>query len=473
MRYRLALLRGESPPDPGHLLLPVVPRGVEPAGAQPVQPLHAEPRLLRHLPSSSPSTSPRCSRPASRPASRAGGARARPTDGRIPALLNAAGSFRWALYYEQEGSGNPTSAAIAADLAYIGSKYAKAPGYLRVGGKPVLFVYGDGTDGCGMADRWKAVDAAFYVVLKVFPGYTDLRQPAELVAPVQPRRRRGPPGRLLVRDQPRLLEGQRGQPTTGKGHDPMEDQRRGHDREPRAVAARRHLERVWRRLRGRGHDATLGRPIERSWGLLCPHCDLYPPRADASAATPRPPTPDAPPNPDAHPSGGLIRSSPPRVTSPAIRARTRGAGQCDQAATAQQIVNLNPTAVLTLGDNQYESEHRQPVRGRLQPDVGRVQGQDPPRDRQPRVPDDQRRGLLRLLRCRRGRPGQGLLQLRPRRVAPDQPQLRVLPRRRLRRGQPRRRRGSGPTSRPTRTPASSPTGTSPASPTASTATRPR
>jgi hypothetical protein len=94
------------------------------------------------------------------------------TDRRIPTLLAAAGSFRWTLYYEAEGSGNPTSSQISADLAYIASRYGSNKAYLRVGGKPVIFVYGDGTDGCGMADRWKAANTSgFYVVLKVFPGY--------------------------------------------------------------------------------------------------------------------------------------------------------------------------------------------------------------------------------------------------------------------------------------------------------------
>lgn len=102
-----------------------------------------------------------------------------PTDGRIPTLLANAGSFRWALYYEAEGSGNPTSATIANDLAYIDAHYAHQPGYLRVAGHPVLFVYGDATDGCSTADRWKAANTlGFYVVLKVFSGYkTCVNQP--------------------------------------------------------------------------------------------------------------------------------------------------------------------------------------------------------------------------------------------------------------------------------------------------------
>jgi hypothetical protein len=96
---------------------------------------------------------------------------------RIPELLsetNRLGSrLRWTLYYEPEGQGNPSAAKIDADLTYIENRYAYHPAFARVDGKPVIFVYSDGTDGCGMVHRWKmaSVSAHFYVVLKVFPGF--------------------------------------------------------------------------------------------------------------------------------------------------------------------------------------------------------------------------------------------------------------------------------------------------------------
>jgi hypothetical protein len=97
------------------------------------------------------------------------------SDARVPALLAAAHGtpLRWALYHEGEGHGDPSPAAIRADLVYIRDHYATDPAYLRVGGKPVLFVYGEGADGPAMAARWhEANDVGFYVVLKVFPGYS-------------------------------------------------------------------------------------------------------------------------------------------------------------------------------------------------------------------------------------------------------------------------------------------------------------
>jgi glycosyl hydrolase family 99 len=99
------------------------------------------------------------------------------TDRRVPGLLAAAHGtpFRWALYYEPEGHGDPSPAAIRADLSYIRTRYANDPAYLRVDGRFVVFVYARKGDGAGMAERWrKANDLDAYVVLKVFPGYRDV-----------------------------------------------------------------------------------------------------------------------------------------------------------------------------------------------------------------------------------------------------------------------------------------------------------
>lgn len=96
-----------------------------------------------------------------------------PSDRRFPNQLRAADGtpFRWTLYYELEGPqyADPSVAKIRADLAYLKQRYAGDRNYLRVGGKPVLFVWADPSDGCGMAARWKAANTlGFHIVLKRF-----------------------------------------------------------------------------------------------------------------------------------------------------------------------------------------------------------------------------------------------------------------------------------------------------------------
>lgn len=106
------------------------------------------------------------------------------TDRRVALLLQqAAGTgFKWTLYYEaggnpvpgEIGSPNPTAAQIRSDLTYILSRYASNDNYLRVNGKPVIFVYGGPSEGCASARNWaQASSLGFYVQLKVFPGYRE------------------------------------------------------------------------------------------------------------------------------------------------------------------------------------------------------------------------------------------------------------------------------------------------------------
>jgi hypothetical protein len=99
------------------------------------------------------------------------------TDARVPDLLSATRAVgspvRWSLYYEAEAQGDPSVAAIASDLAYIRDHYGSDPAFFRIGGRFVIFVYADGSDACGMVDRWAQANATVraYVVLKIFPGY--------------------------------------------------------------------------------------------------------------------------------------------------------------------------------------------------------------------------------------------------------------------------------------------------------------
>ena len=88
------------------------------------------------------------------------------SDNPYPTLL-------WTIYYEKEGYSDPSVQEIKSDIEYILSNYASSPNFLRVDGKPVIFVYGDGNDRADYVARWSRVrrDLGIYVVLKVFEGY--------------------------------------------------------------------------------------------------------------------------------------------------------------------------------------------------------------------------------------------------------------------------------------------------------------
>ena len=81
--------------------------------------------------------------------------------------------LRWAVYYEHEGYANPSIGEIRADLEYIRDLYAYRPAYLKVGGRFVVFVYGDAGDSCATVSRWRAANAGIgaYLVMKAFAGY--------------------------------------------------------------------------------------------------------------------------------------------------------------------------------------------------------------------------------------------------------------------------------------------------------------
>jgi RNA polymerase sigma factor (sigma-70 family) len=95
-------------------------------------------------------------------------------DKRMPLLMSraAAQGFSWTVYYEQEAYGNPSVAQLTKDLLYL-RKYSGQRAWLHIQGKPVIFVYADGSDACPMASRWAQANrtAGYYVVLKVFGGY--------------------------------------------------------------------------------------------------------------------------------------------------------------------------------------------------------------------------------------------------------------------------------------------------------------
>jgi hypothetical protein len=95
------------------------------------------------------------------------------TDRRFARLLSlTTGRFRWAVYYEREGTSDPTPSQIRSDLLYIKTRYGSRHSYFRVRGRFAVFVYNPDNRNCDVADRWRAANTVgAYVVLQVFPGY--------------------------------------------------------------------------------------------------------------------------------------------------------------------------------------------------------------------------------------------------------------------------------------------------------------
>lgn len=102
------------------------------------------------------------------------------TDKRISLLMNAARGtpFKWTIFYEPEGKGNPSVSEIRADLQYIHDRYADRPEFMKRDGRFVVFVW-TVDDDCSMAARWREANTlGAFVVLKLFSGFRD--------CPVQP-----------------------------------------------------------------------------------------------------------------------------------------------------------------------------------------------------------------------------------------------------------------------------------------------
>jgi hypothetical protein len=92
-------------------------------------------------------------------------------------LLDVVGrqGFRVAAYYEPESLPTPPSSSILSQDFDSLYQLSRHPGWLRVAGKPVLFVYNIGQEGsCPAVSRLMAANQArFYLNLKVFVGYRE------------------------------------------------------------------------------------------------------------------------------------------------------------------------------------------------------------------------------------------------------------------------------------------------------------
>lgn len=96
-----------------------------------------------------------------------------PYDTRVGDFLKAAEGtgFKVCVYYEDEGFGDPSATALKADLDYLKQHYFSHPNYWRIGGRPVVYAYGDASDAQGMCARWAQAATGIYYSLKVFDGF--------------------------------------------------------------------------------------------------------------------------------------------------------------------------------------------------------------------------------------------------------------------------------------------------------------
>jgi acid phosphatase type 7 len=302
------------------------------------------------------------------------------TDNRVNALLQGAGGtpFRWTIYYEPEGYGDPTVAEITSDLEYIRDRYAGNPSFLRIDGKFVVFVYGNAADGCGTADRWKQANTVeAHVVLKVFSGYrTCASQPQgwHQYAPAVATDSQGTysysisPGFWLKGDNVRLA---RDLPRWTQSV-----------RDMAASQATFHLITTFNEW-GEGTSVESAREWASASGFGA-YLDVLHLNGTASDPIPSPtptpsPTPAPSPAPTPSPSPGagdpIVAAAGDIACDPASSSFNGGSGtssSCRQKATSELLLNMSPTAVLPLGDTQYEDGALDKFEQSYDPSWGRV-----------------------------------------------------------------------------------------------------
>jgi hypothetical protein len=92
----------------------------------------------------------------------------------MPAADNPYPGIKFTIYYEKAGfpsDYNLSETQLVDDINYIKTKYGNSPYFLKMNGKPVIFVYN--TPSLSEAQKWSKVrdQTGVYLVLKVFSGY--------------------------------------------------------------------------------------------------------------------------------------------------------------------------------------------------------------------------------------------------------------------------------------------------------------
>lgn len=275
-----------------------------------------------------------------------------PTDTRATVVLDTAyqAGLDTTFYYEKEGTANPTVAEIQTDLARLQTLADTKPGYLKVGNKPVLFVYNADDTSCSVVDKWKTAAPNWYLQLKVFDGYEACaNQPDSWhqYGPASAYEQHGTqsahvsPGfwkhdeatARLVRDRPRWkynLSQLADSATDWRLIETFNEWGEGSAVEPAAE---------WQSSGG------FGQYIDDMRSVLVGNQRFPNP-------TPPPPTTTVPPPPPAASTAVTIAAA---GDSSCPASRTRTTNECADHLTGDVIEAMNPDLVLAPGDLQYET----------------------------------------------------------------------------------------------------------------------
>lgn len=281
-------------------------------------------------------------------------------------------------YYEKEGYRDVPVAEIQSDLTYLRAYVTANPGAaVRIGGKPVIWVY-NAQGGCERVSKWMSAAAGqWYVVMKVFPGFAGCPvQPSSWhqYGPASPEQAHLPysytisPGfwrydetsSRLPRDLIRwranvtrmLASGAQWQSVVS-----LDELGEGTNTFPSSVPEWNSatgwgplLDELHRQIVDAPSSPTSTSPLPSS-----PTSTASPSSAPSSSPTPTPsPTFPVPPSPTPSPTSPL----PPGPGDITIMAAGDIACQRPCAArdsyTAALFARYHPTAILSLGDSQYE-----------------------------------------------------------------------------------------------------------------------
>jgi hemolysin type calcium-binding protein/calcineurin-like phosphoesterase family protein len=288
---------------------------------------------------------------------------ATPSDGRVAGLLRAARGtpFRWSLYVENEAGANPGVGRIRSWLRYVKRQYGADPAFLRIGGRPVVFVYAGSGDRCGMATRWtRANSVGVHLVLKVFPGFRACRDqpqgwhqyaPAQSVSDQSPYAITISPGFHLVGEAaPRLAR------------DPVR-----WSQDVAAMAASRATFQLVTTFNewAEGTSVESAREWESPSGFGV-YLDVLRAAGRVGGAPAPLPTPGGDP---------VIAAAGDIACDPASALFNGGAGtreNCNQRATSDLLLDGTLAAVLPLGDIQYEDGAYEKFLASYDPTWGRV-----------------------------------------------------------------------------------------------------